>query len=372
MAMAKKTIQISGTATQMVGDINDNFVELYSRQTIPTENIKVYDVMGRSGNGSGASIYVAADIKAGMKYYIEKGEVGTNWDYEIIKTTTSGKSPVQTLLSTTGGTTTVGGYNTEITATSDAAYFNIESYSSGKVNIYHYEDVPTLGATRWLGKRWLVFGDSITTEHGSLASVGYAELVARSLGMYRVNVAVSGKNTLNYLEGFADQGKTYKWDAFSTKYDLVTVMLGANDQGYNCPVGTISDTSTSSFFGRIKMLYENLRGRYPKSVIALITPIKRYNANGDLYTNAQGLSTEPYAQAVVDVCKYYSIPCIDIYYNTIDPRTQTARDNFFCNADGTHPNALGHKLFIAPVIEARLRDIAPFYFNDWESLNSNE
>lgn len=372
--MAKKTININGTATQMVNDINSNFGELYqgagggsASASIPTKRVRVYDVIKRTGNTG--TINIPCTIKAGTKYIVEKAEAGSNWGN--ITLSIAGGSSTQTLLTTnvSGVVTSDKGFDEEIEATVDGTKFILYSYGPGIINIYHYEDVPTFGASRWLGKKWLAFGDSLSTIHGDEAEVGYTELVARSLGMHMENVAASGKNTLNFIEGFSANGRNYKWDAFSAKYDLVTVLLGSNDQGYNCPVGVIGDTGTGTFIGRLKTLYNNLRGRYSKSVIAFITPIKRYTNSGEVYTNAQGLSTEPYAQSVRDVCALYSVPCIDIY-NAIDPSTQTARDNFFIESggshDGTHPNDVGHALFIAPIVEARLREIAPFYFNDWE------
>lgn len=372
MAMAKKTIDISGTATQMVGDINDNFVELYSVPIVPTKRVRVYDVMTRRGNGVGNVDFIECNIKAGNKYIVEKSESGSNWQYELIATADSNKVQVQEMLRTVSGTTSVGGYNIEIEATSDASYFSIESYSTGAVNIYHYEDVPTLGATRWLGKRWLVIGDSITTEHIGLADHGYSELCAKSLGMQRENMAISGTTSVNWLQVSGAVSKA--WSSYSLDYDLITVMLGTNDQGYSCPIGSLNDAEYAkgavnvgaSYIARLQLLYEKLRSMYPMSVIAFITPIKRYDVSNSRYqTNALGLTTEPYADAVKTVCDYYSIPCIDIF-NTIDPRTAEARENFFMSAsDGTHPNATGHELFIAPIVEARLREIAPFYFNDW-------
>ena len=367
----------------MVNDINSNFDELYqgaggggSSVGVPTKHVRVYDVIKRSWNSGGAgTIYVNANIKAGTKYIIEKAEAGSNWGN--MEVAIAGGSSTQTLLTTSVSqvVTSEHGFNEEIEATVDGTMFTIYSYKAGLINIYHYEDVPTLGASRWLGKKWLAFGDSLSTIHQGEAQVGYTELVARSLGMHMENVAVAGKNTLNYLEGFSVDGKSYKWDAFSTKYDLITVLLGSNDHGYQCKVGTISDTGTDSYIGRLKTLYNNLRSRYPKSVIAFITPIKRYNANGTIFTKVienQTVTVEPYAQAMRDVCKLYSIPCIDLFYS-IDPSTQTARDNFFIYNeddqahDGTHPNDVGQALFLAPIVEARLREIAPFYFNDWEA-----
>jgi lysophospholipase L1-like esterase len=369
--MAKKVININGSATQMTDDINSNFNELYqgaggggsSIDGLPTRRVKVYDVMTRSGQGVGAPTLVSCSIKAGTKYIIEKSQRGTNWSFEIISTYSNG-SVVQEMLRTQGGTTSKGGYNVEIEATADADSFGITAYSEGYVNIYHYENVPTLGAARWLGKKWLVLGDSITTEHDQFAEYGYSELVAKSLGMQRENMAVGGVVS-NYFYN--------KIDNYSNDYDLITIMLGTNDQGYSCAIGALNDsvyqggdpTPNSSFIARLQLFYEKLRLKYPKSVIAFITPIKRSQGVSNGYsTNGLGLTTEPYAQAVKSVCDYYSIPCIDIF-NAIDPRTETARTNFFLSSsDGTHPNALGHELLIAPIVEARLREIAPFYFND--------
>lgn len=363
--MAKKIIDISGTATQMLNDINSNFDELYqgegggsgsSISGLPTKHVKVYDVMTRGGQGFGSPVIVSCNIKKSTKYIIEKAEVGTNWDYEIVTTYSNGSS-VQEMLRTQGGTTSKGGYDIEIEATADADTFRIDSYYTGVISIYHYEDVPDLG-NRWLGKRWLLLGDSISTEHGTYAQVGYGELVANTLGMYRSNRAVSGETSAQQCARVSGYGNNY---------DLITAMVGTNDQGYNVSLGTLSDTPSQdgSFFARMKYFYETLRTKYPKSVIAFITPIKRDdNGDGQEQKNALNLTTEAYANAVQSVADYYSIPCLDLY-NAINPLDSTARANFFCDGVGLHPNDLGHALFLAPRVEAFLREIAPFYFNDW-------
>lgn len=383
--MAKKTIDISGSATKMVDDINDNFSELYegagASASVPTKHVKVYDAMTRCYQGSGAgTIYIPCDIKAGVNYVVEKSEDGNNWSILDVKICDSSKTAKQTLITVNGsGTVTVGAFNSEVESNQDGSYFSIYSYPTGEINIYHYEDVPMLGASRWLGKRWLVIGDSISTEHRGLAGTGYSELVANSLGMQRENMAISGTSSINWLQV---SGAVWKsWSNYRTDYDLITVMLGSNDQGYNCSIGSLNDSEYAkgaanvgaSYIARMQLLYELLREKYPKSVIAFITPLKRYDYENSRYMiNALNLTTEPYAQAVKTVCDYYSIPCIDVF-NSIDPYTDTARTNFFMSLeDGSHPNDLGHALFIAPVVEARLREIAPFYFNDWETLNNND
>lgn len=367
--MAKQTININGSASQMVDNINSNFNELYqgagggSSSGLKTKHVKVYDVMGRGYRGGGAgTVYIPCDIIAGRKYIIEQSATGSIWSKLKVTTTDANKQTIQTMMNVD---TSVGEFGEEIAATSDAAYFGIFSYSGGYVDIYHYEDIPVIGSTRWLGKRWLVIGASMSTEHQDYADVGYPELVATALGMFKENHSISGQT----VDGFYN-----RIDSYGNDFDLISVLLGTNDHGYSCPVGSINDsvyqsgTPGQSYIARLQLLYEKLRLKFPKSVIVFITPIKRYDVTNDRYmTNALGLTTEPYAEAMRTVCKYYSIPCIDIF-NAIDPATAAARENFFVSAsDGTHPNDIGQALFIAPIVEAKLREIAPFYFNDFEN-----
>lgn len=375
--MGRQTININDSATKMANDINANFGELYQGAGggtvagLPTKRVKVWDVMGRSGGGSGNPLDIPCNIKSGDKFYITRSQNGSNYQLLDVYFLDSQKSVStrQTALQTNGSyVVTTGGWGEEVTATRDYAYIRINGYASSKINVYHYEDVFDMG-NRWLDKKWLVIGDSISTEHADEAQIGYAELVAKALGMLRENIAASGKTSDYFI------GSVNNW---ADDYDLITVMLGTNNHGYNIAVGSLSDNpSSGTFVGNMQLFYEQLRLKYPKSVIAFITPIKRYLPDGSVYINGLGLSTEPYAQAVRDICAHYSIPCIDIY-NSIDPSTQTARDNFFLYSeaqgahDGTHPNDLGHALFIAPIVEARLRDIAPFYFNDWEALAAEQ
>ena len=76
--------------------------------------------------------------------------------------------------------------------------------------------------------------------------------------------------------------------------------------------------------------------------------------------NALGLTTEPYAEAVKEVADYYGLPCLDLYHNGINPKSEWMRQLYFVNSDGTHPNNKGHAKYIAPVIKAFLESLALF------------
>lgn len=227
--------------------------------------------------------------------------------------------------------------------------------------------------SKWYGKKWLCIGDSITTDTKQYADVGYAKLISRELGMILTNVAASGKIMSYYYDLI---------DGYPENYDLITVMLGANNHGYNCAIGELNDevyangtyNSNGSFYAQTQLLYEKLRAKYPKSVIMFIGLIKRWapnesSSNEDGYMiNAQGNTTQAYCEALEKMCAWYSIPYVDVY-NTIDPRSLLNRQTFFCGeTDGTHPNDIGHALFIAPVIRDAIIKHEPYFFNDWSTV----
>lgn len=211
----------------------------------------------------------------------------------------------------------------------------------------------------WVGKKWLAIGDSLTDP--KYASEGYPYLVSKALGLTLTNVGASGK-VMNWfvdlIPGYADD------------FDLVTVLLGTNNQGYNCGIGSLNDgvdyTTNNSFYAQTQKVAEVLMEKYPTAVIAFLTPIRRtgvdgQNNNDDGYMiNALGLTTEPYAEAVKEVADYYGLPCLDLYHNGINPKSEWMRRLYFVNSDGTHPNNEGHAKYTAPVIKAFLESLAPF------------
>ena len=211
----------------------------------------------------------------------------------------------------------------------------------------------------WKGKKWLAIGDSLTDP--AVASEGYPYLVSKALGLTLTNVGASGK-VMNY---FVDLIPDYAND-----FDLVTVLLGSNNQGYNCAIGSLNDgvdyTTNNSFYAQAQKVAEVLMEKYPTAVIAFLTPIRRtgvgdQNNNDEGYMiNALGLTTEPYAEAVKEVADYYGLPCLDLYHNGINPKSEWMRQLYFVNSDGTHPNNKGHAKYTAPVIKAFLESLAPF------------
>ena len=248
----------------------------------------------------------------------------------------------------------------------------LEGTDMGAYKPQHIKLRSSLEDNKWYGKKWLLIGDSISTDAVDLAKNGYGKLISRELGMTLTNVSISGKTMKD----------GYEWlDSLSDEFDLITVMLGTNNQGYNCGIGSLNDSyyqagtynSNNSFYAQTQLMIEKLMTKFPKSKIIFLTPIKRTGV-GDTaqYNDENGYfkkvaTTKEYRDVIIDCCNYYSIPYIDLY-NCIDPRTEVNRKLYFVKADGsdgTHPNDLGHALFLAPIIKNGIIKECPYYFNDW-------
>lgn len=218
----------------------------------------------------------------------------------------------------------------------------------------------------WSGKRWLLVGDSISTDESDLADVGYGKLISRDLGMILTNISVSGKTMTDGISWI--EGLTY------TGYDLVTVMLGTNDQGYNCAIGTIDDTPSKdgTFYARVKYMIDAIRKKLPNSMLLFLTPLRRAEGTDatidwDYKTNAVSCTTKEYRDVIIKVCEEKCVPCKDLY-NVIDPRYVSVRQKYFMSdSDGTHPNDLCHAKFIAPAVKDAIEELTPYIFENNET-----
>ena len=154
-----------------------------------------------------------------------------------------------------------------------------------------------------------------------------------------------------------------RYDDMPDGADLIAVSAGTNDWMYAwCPIGTINDpddgTSNNTFYGALKALCKGLIDKYPQKVIFFTTPIKRAQAfsdgNGGEYTqdgvmttpfskNKYGKTLMDYADMIIEVCGYYSIPVLDMYRESLLNPHITAQQNMFDNVY-THPNSTGQKI----------------------------
>lgn len=248
----------------------------------------------------------------------------------------------------------------------------------------------------WQGKRCAFLGDSMTDPGNKAATYHYYDLLRDSLGIEPRVYARSGHQWHQILQKAQLMEQTD-----STTIDVIFIWAGTNDFNHGVPMGqfyTERDTTCnrngrivparyrewtmndSTFCGRINMCLSWLKHHYPTKQVVVMTPIHRafadfsdhsrgkFNIQPDEnYTNTQGLYIDDYMDALRQACRYWSVPCIDLYQDSglypleeehgqyfAEPVTNPATGRY----DRLHPNNAGH-IRLGRTIMARLNAIAP-------------
>ena len=125
--------------------------------------------------------------------------------------------------------------------------------------------------------------------------------------------------------------------------DIIAVSGGTNDWYHtDAPLGTITDTTTATFYGALNYICNALITKYPDKQIFFTTPIKRVQSP---YTtidsvNGNGKTLKEYGDIIKDVCARYSIPVLDMWAESgLNPQLEAQADLFA--SDLIHPNAEG-------------------------------
>jgi lysophospholipase L1-like esterase len=219
--------------------------------------------------------------------------------------------------------------------------------------------------SKWAGKVWNVIGDSIT-EVNFRANTRYHDYIKTSIGCTVNNYGISGTG---YFTPSTSGGTNAIYQRISSlpTADLVTVFAGTNDWGQvgkTLVLGTMGDTNgVNSFYGAVDSTLSQLISKYPTGTqIAVFTPIVR-SSGGAWFdgANSAGVTLSQISDAIIQVCKKYSIPCLDLYRNSapLAPWNATNKSTYFCppsgtidvpNGDGLHPNDAGHKILADKIL----------------------
>jgi len=128
----------------------------------------------------------------------------------------------------------------------------------------------------------------------------------------------------------------------ATNSDLIMIMGGTNDWLYNVPIGSISDTTKTTFYGAVKSVIINLQANNPAKRIVFATPLQRTNNRANFTAQKQ------YADVIKEVCGMYSVPVLDLFYSsgiTYENINQFTSDN-------VHPNPTIGAPYIARLISS--------------------
>lgn len=134
-------------------------------------------------------------------------------------------------------------------------------------------------------------------------------IIKATLGISTNNYGISGS-------GYAVGSTNAISNRISTMVDayLITVFAGTNDWGRTdvtiIPLGSFGDNSSTTFYGILDNVMNQLITKYPTKIIALITPTPRENDN---LMNVNGNYLSQYSDAIIKVGHKYSIPVLDLY-----------------------------------------------------------
>jgi lysophospholipase L1-like esterase len=207
------------------------------------------------------------------------------------------------------------------------------------------------GVTGWTGLKWAAMGDSITGANNNRATKRYFDYISDFTGISVVNLGKSGtgyKKPYNNNLPFYQRIDTVPLDA-----DVITIFGSGND--LSLTLGDPTDTTDATICGCINLTIDGIRDRVLGANLGIITPTPWVQYP----TTIAGNKMDLYSDALVEICRLKSVPCLDLYHcSNMLPWDEAFRNAFYKHDDGNgvHPDEDGHKLF-APRIKAFLETL---------------
>ncbi len=213
---------------------------------------------------------------------------------------------------------------------------------------------------------YFAIGDSITHGYNNVYAEGkqYFTYLDEMCGF--AEVSSNGESGTCIAEGNIARPFIYsgRLDMIPKDADVISVFGGTNDFGNNYQLGNMDSTEKTKFYGALKYYIEYLNNNYSDKKIFFITPIQRncnyYPADGQnagTFTNANGNILEDFANAMIEVCEHYNVPCLDLYHTCFIGEPETIKKDYI--PDGLHPNVAGHEIIarkIADFINSRFSE----------------
>ena len=202
--------------------------------------------------------------------------------------------------------------------------------------IYCYEADASEIKTRTLSCGFI--GDSITAgcmdnEFGK-TRFRFSHLLAEKLNIYAYEYGHGGAK----LAGNDDMSITNRISTMHGSLDKIFVMGGINDfMGGTQPFGSISDTTTDTFYGSLNVLFTNINTKYGSDIdVVFLTPLKVLGRHTSVNTTT-GKTLDEYVNAIKDVAALYdNVEIIDTYTWSL---TNMNDSDYW---DGIHPTNGGH------------------------------
>ena len=286
--------------------------------------------------------------------YLIQGIVITGNKYNVLYSSTTGQNEKVAV-------------SHEWTAQSNGFIF-ITKYNNDDPDLYSIEQTfevldTSVDYYKKLKNKTLIYiGDSITesrtTEGQNNYNGGaYPKIIADLSSSEFTNYSVGGA-TLSYNANSESRSIANYLTNMSTIGDLYVFSGGINDWWSNRPLGTlVSDYTTNvdqtTVIGALEKIFRYALSNFVgKPIMFVIT----HKVADPFFTNTEGYDQFDLHDAIVSVCKKYSIPYYDAFNESglngwnDEQKTAYLDSNPSGTPDGTHPNKTGYEKYYVPEI----------------------
>jgi hypothetical protein len=174
--------------------------------------------------------------------------------------------------------------------------------------------VPVI-ASNWTGRKWTSYGDSNT------AFALWQGYVLASHAMTLTNRGVGGSKISGADGDTTAMCQTTRIATIPADAQVITAAGGTNDWAQSVPLGVITSTDPTTFYGALNVMFPRIMAQAPNARIFVIaTPYGEFTESWTSRSgwtsptlNSQGLTSFDYRTAMIAVAARFGFPVVDWY-----------------------------------------------------------
>lgn len=218
------------------------------------------------------------------------------------------------------------------------------------------------------GVTWCAFGDSLTDENTlkneNTGTYNYVNYVSASLGLVAINCGKGGTGYMADNSGYTPNFLN-RIDTIPSKTELLTVFGSFNDYSkISEKLGSFGDTTEDTLYGCMYKFYDVLFEKFPDVIVGVITPTPWGYIHDSVIDAKSKQQADLYVKALLKTAEWFGIPILNLYTESgLRPWDATFSAKYYRDdngngiADTVHPLQNAHKRFIAPKVEAFIKQI---------------
>lgn len=245
--------------------------------------------------------------------------------------------------------------------------YGYEEYK--RKTVPYSSDVNRLRPDKWVGKKVLVIGDSISTSnYRGLTPEGenlplwpkWDDILEDRLGFLMTKDAISSSGFFVQpnIPSPGPKAICYRVDDYPAdgNYDMIIIFAGINDYLQGVRIGTEpTNDRTKDFISSIQYSINTLVEKYPSARIVGLIPLPV-----GMFSQEEQNDTSNYTNAIKTIYNKFQIPYLDLSQNSgFRPLIQSFKNKFTLLggsasnpvADGVHPNQEWDNNYLTPMIE---------------------